>query len=267
MTRLSAIAGFRLVTAEPARLAAFYGAIGFVVEAQSRIPAVEMALLGIPGGGTRTMLRLGLQHIALDTFERAGRPFPAGGTVADTLFQHLAIVTSDAAAAWALAKTQGADAISTHGAVTLPRSSGGVTAVKLRDPDGHPLEFLQFPLDADTRWRGEGMLGIDHSAICIADASKTTAFYETLGLRVGRSTHNRGPAQDALDGLAHADVDVVPLLPEADTPHLELLGYRYRAGQAACWMPNDVAATRIVWHADEDAVIADPDGHLHQLSR
>ena len=30
---------------------------------------------------------------------------------------------------------------------------------------------------------------------------------------------------------------------------------------------NDIAATRIVWRSDGDALVCDPDGHLHQLSR
>jgi hypothetical protein len=30
---------------------------------------------------------------------------------------------------------------------------------------------------------------------------------------------------------------------------------------------NDIAATRIVWRSDGDALIHDPDGHFHQLSQ
>jgi hypothetical protein len=29
---------------------------------------------------------------------------------------------------------------------------------------------------------------------------------------------------------------------------------------------NDVAATRIVWRSDRDALLRDPDGHLHLLA-
>jgi catechol 2,3-dioxygenase-like lactoylglutathione lyase family enzyme len=266
MTRLRGIVGFRLVTADPERLVRFYSAIGFIMEAVSRISASEMALLGVAGIGARTVLRLGSEHIALDSFDSPSRPFPAGGTVADTLFQHVAIVTSDAAAAWDVARTRGAEPISTQGAVTLPRAAGGVTAVKFRDPDGHPLEFLQFPPGAGTCWRGDGMLGIDHSAISVADKARSATFYEALGLRESNPKHNHGAAQASLDGLDHPIVDVVPLIPERGGPHLELLGYRRPIGRLVRWMPNDVAATRIVWHADEDGLIADPDGHLHQLS-
>ena len=48
-----AIAGFRLVTADPARLAAFYRAIGFDVGEAAPIPAAEMELLGLAGAGSR----------------------------------------------------------------------------------------------------------------------------------------------------------------------------------------------------------------------
>ncbi len=54
----------------------------------------------------------------------------------------------------------------------------------------------------------------------------------------------------ALDGLPRVEVDVVPMLPHQDTPHLELLGYRKPTGRVAGRLePNDVAATRIVWAA------------------
>jgi catechol 2,3-dioxygenase-like lactoylglutathione lyase family enzyme len=267
MTRLRGIAGFRLVTTDPEHLARFYNAIGFTIGAASRIPSSEMALLSLAGGGTRTVLRLGLEQIGLDSFDHPGRPIPSGGTVADTLFQHFAIVTSDVAAAWDVARAHGARPISSHGAVTLPRSSGGVTAIKFRDPEGHPLEFLQFPPEAATRWRGTGPLGIDHSAISVADTAMSAIFYTALGLRVSKPTRNHGSTQDALDGLTRAIVAVVPLIPDEGGPHLELLGYRSPIGRPARWMPNDIAATRIVWQADGDGLVADPDGHLHQLSR
>jgi hypothetical protein len=56
--------------------------------------------------------------------------------------------------------------------------------------------------------------------------------------------------------------------PSDKPPHVEMLGYRHPVGRALCPLsPNDVAATRIVWRSNTDALIRDPDGHLHQLSR
>ena len=100
-----------------------------------------------------------------------------------------------------------------------------------------------------------------------ADAGVSRGFYEELGLTVGRPTLNQGPTQIALDGLAEVCVDVVPMLPQTGTPHLELLRYRSPAGRAAARLQaNDVAATRIVWRSNRDGLLRDPDGHLHLLS-
>lgn len=264
--RLTAILAFRLVTREPERLVAFYAGLGFAAGETQAIPAVEMALLGLQGGGARRLLSLGEQRIALDFFDAPGQPYPSDVTGADHRFQHLALVTGDATAAWSRARALGATAISVSGPVTLPASSGGVTAVKFRDPEGHPLELLEIP--GAPRTIGGGLLGIDHSAICVTDAAVSRAFYEALGLSAAGPTLNHGPAQAALDALPGAEVDVVPLMPAVKTPHLELLGYRTprprRVGHLAA---NDVAATRIVWSADRNALLRDPDGHLHLLTR
>ncbi|WP_299795943.1 VOC family protein [Ramlibacter sp.] len=263
--RLTAILAFRLVTREPERLVAFYTGLGFAAGEVKAIPAAEMALFGLQGGGWRRTLSLGDQRIELDHFEQSGRPYPPGVTGADTRFQHLALVTDDAAAAWSRAGALGALPISVAGPVTLPASSGGVTALKFRDPEGHPLELLQFP--RGSRWLGSGLLGIDHSAISVSDVEVGRRFYGALGLSTNGQTLNQGPTQSALDALAGAEVDIVPLMPPIVTPHLELLGYRSPPPlRAALLAPNDVAATRIVWSADQDGLLRDADGHFHLLT-
>ena len=56
--------------------------------------------------------------------------------------------------------------------------------------------------------------------------------------------------------------------PADKPPHVEMLGYRHPVGRAIRPLAtNDVAATRVVWRSNVDALIRDPDGHLHQLSR
>ncbi|MHB8817288.1 MAG: VOC family protein [Steroidobacteraceae bacterium] len=266
-TRLAAITAFRLTTTVPERLARFYEAIGFSVEQAVPVPPADMALLGLASGGTRIALNLGEQRIELETFDRKGRPYPQNATAADLCFQHFALVTPNAAAAWERARAHGATPISIGGPVTLGASAGGLTAVKLRDPEGHPLEFVQFPT-APKDSRGSGWLsGIDHTAICVADVAASRGFYEELGLTVGRPTLNQGPTQVALDGLAEVCVDVVPMWPQIGTPHLELLRYRSPPGQSARRLQaNDVAATRIVWRSNRDALLRDPDEHLHVLA-
>jgi len=79
---------------------------------------------------------------------------------------------------------------------------------------------------------------------------------------------NHGPTQVALDGVDGVEVDVVPMSPADEPPHVEMLGYRSPVGRAFSPLSsNDIAATRIVWRSNCDALISDPDGHLHHLSR
>jgi len=264
---LAAITAFRLTTTMPERLARFYESIGFSVGQAVPVPPADMALLGLAGGGTRIALNAGEQRIELEAFDHKGHPYPENATAADLCFQHFALVTPDAAAAWERARAHGANPISIGGPVTLGASAGGLTAVKLRDPEGHPLEFVQFPTPPEGSRRSEWLSGIDHSAICVADAGASRGFYEALGLTVGRPTLNQGPTQIALDGLAEVRVDVVPMWPQIGTPHLELLRYRNPPSQPARRLQvNDVAATRIVWRSNRDALLRDPDGHLHLLA-
>lgn len=264
----NAIAGFRLVTAALEDLAEFYRAIGFAIGELSPIASAELAVLGLEGGGFRRTMRLGESRVDLDLFDRPGDPYPADATACDLIFQHLALVTDDADAAWRRACDAGARPISRGGPVTLPRSAGGATAVKFRDPEGHPLEFLQFPPGINPKWPGTGIMGVDHTALCVANVSASQRFYQVQGLREGGRSLNHGPTQAALDGLKGVEVDVVPLNPPLTPPHLELLGYRRPMGKTSkAPMANDIAATRIVWRADRYALLRDPDGHLHQLTR
>lgn len=263
-----AITGFRIVTADPARLIIFYQAIGFAVDEAAPIPAADMKLLGLSGSGSRIAMSLGPSRVDLETYSQPGRPYPRDTAACDLVFQHLALVTDDARAAWRRACDAGAKPISREEPVTLPQSEGGVTAVKFRDPEGHPLEFLQFPPGSNSHWTGTGILGIDHSAISVGDLGASRRFYTRHGLREAGATVNRGPTQEALDGLDGVAVDVVPMRPMDAPPHVELLGYRHPVGRALRPLaPDDIAATRIIWRSDSDALIRDPDGHLHQLSR
>ena len=256
----TSITGFRLVTADAARLIRFYAALGFSAQDSQAIPPAQMRRLGLSGGGWRQALTRGDTRVDLDTFEHAGRPYPAGVNAADLVFQHFALVTDDIVAAWSRAQAAGAVPISRTGPVTLPASSGGVTAIKFRDPEGHPLELLQFP----EKTAAAHAAAIDHSAIAVSDVDASRRFYEGMGLRVGDATLNHGPTQEALDGLDEARVDVVPMQPATAAPHLELLSYRHPHGRAGIRAVNDIAATRIVWHAGRDTLVRDPDGHLHE---
>src|SRR6185437_3820053 len=271
--QLKSIQGFRLVTADLGRLARFYGdVLGFSAEgAVQQIAAGEMELLGLAGKGKRQILSIGGQSVTLDEFEVAGRPYPGDSDAASILFQHLALVVVDIADAYV--RLRDATPISVGGPQHLPPESGVVHAFKFRDPDGHPLELLQFPpAGVPTIWQDRRAfppqiaLGIDHSAISVGDADISTAFYTALGLKSGKRTYNKGPAQEKLDGLGNAEVRVTPMNPGIDPPHLELLAYNVSPALAATpLLPNDVAATRVVWQGCSAELFRDPNGHLHQV--
>lgn len=187
----------------------------------------------------------------------------------DTGFQHLAIVASDMALAYARLQAFKPQALSHGGPVRLPESAGDVTAFKFLDPDGRPLELIAFPNGSgDARWQRAGglTLGIDHSAIVVTDVARSTSFYrDQLGFEFLAKQRNRGPTQACLDGLDGAVVDVVALRPSlAPTPHLELLGYVVplpcagRTGDTLLWQA-------MIDDGEIQREICDPDGHRHLL--
>jgi len=268
MTRLHALTAVRLVSADPERLAAFYCGLGFQSRGSMEFSADELSLLGVVGGGRRISLAIGAQFLDLDGFAKPGRPYPADVRACDLAFQHFAMVTADVAAACRRALDLGASLISRADVVQLPASSGGVIAAKLRDPDCHPIEFLQFPEGPTADPSLPLILCIDHSAISVSDLARSRAWYEALGLVTGSGSLNHGPTQATLDGLDTPIVDVCPMFAAQPAPHLELLGYRSPVGAAGPMAsPLDIAATRLVWRADADMLLRDPDGHLHQLER
>ena len=188
-----------------------------------------------------------------------GRPYPHGAVACDQIFQHFALPVADMQAAYHRLSAFAPAPISTAGPQHLPQRSGGSTAYKFRDPDGHPLELIQFP-DCHND-------GIDHSAIVSTDTDRSIAFYRgQLGLAVTARQINTGAEQDRLDGLQSARVEVVALSPEIAAPHIELLGYTAPTPRPAGMIgPDDIAATKIVLAVsglgDFPRTMQDPDGH------
>jgi catechol 2,3-dioxygenase-like lactoylglutathione lyase family enzyme len=228
------------------------------------------------GGALRHTLLLGREAVDILQFDTPGRPYPHPLSPDDTAFQHFAIVVSDMDLALReLRRTPGWVPISIGGPQRLPPGSGGVTAFKFQDPDGHPLELLAFPEHTvpahwSERSRDGVFLGIDHSAISVRDTAISTAFYQAVGFGVTAQTFNRGAEQARLDGVPDPQVEVTALSLDGSTPHLELLCYRseLRPPRQAL-ASNDVAATRIALAVNglaHDAAAAqplviDPDGH------
>lgn len=216
-------------------------------------PALTRVLCVPPARGRRSLLRLGREQIELLEFtDSAGRPYPAGSTSTDLWFQHVAIVVNDMTLAYQrIMANRRFRPISRNGPVRLPENSGGVTAFKFRDHDGHPLELLAFPDGRGPReWRdtaGAGpFLGIDHTAIGVSDSARSTTFFRSVfGFSAGTRTENRGPEQADLDDVNDVRVSVTQLARDLPAPRMELLQYhvgtrRPIPGDTAS---NDIAAT------------------------
>jgi catechol 2,3-dioxygenase-like lactoylglutathione lyase family enzyme len=232
---------------------------------------IERSLTGVlcirRSRGRRSLLRLGREKIELLEFtDMAGRPYPPDSTSTDLWFQHMAIVVSDMAQAHRrIVENQHFRPISRNGPVRLPDGSGGVTAFKFRDHDGHPLELLAFPEgQVPPAWRntnGTGpLLGVDHTAISVSHSATSAEFFRSVfGFSSGALTENSGPEQDDLDDVAGVHVTVTRLAQDLPAPRLELL--RYHAGARRPIPPdtasNDLLATHaVVRVASLDATIS-----------
>jgi catechol 2,3-dioxygenase-like lactoylglutathione lyase family enzyme len=226
-------------------------------ERRDDIESSVTRVLRIPHArGRRSVLRLGRERIELLEFkDSAGRPYPPGSTSTDLWFQHVAIIVNDMREAYErLMANRRFRPISRHGPVRLPGSSGGVTAFKFRDHDGHPLELLAFPEGrAPEEWRAADgnacFLGVDHTAIAISDAAISAGFFTSaFGFSIGTRTENRGPEQDALDNVDDVQVSVTQIAPDLPAPRLELLSYHVgtRRPIPLDTASNDITATHCV---------------------
>lgn len=277
--RIDGLARFRLTTSDVNATAHFYEtALGCRRIGADRLGGPDFErLMDVTGGANRITLGLGREIIELVQFDVMGALYPSGSAASDLVFQHFAIVVADMTLAFQRLRTvAGWTPISIDGPQQLPSSSGGVTAFKFRDPEGHPLELLAFPEGGRSHWSAaasnEICLGIDHSAIVVSDGDASIAFYESLGLTLSGGSFNHGRAQELLDDVSGAQVEVTALAPGSPGPHLELLCYRTaQQSPSPTRKANDVASTHLVfecsrsWNAgNEHAAVrsmCDPDGH------
>ncbi len=207
----------------------------FVVEADREMAGQDWEqLTGIFGVRVRVVrLRLGQEHIELTEYIAAsmpGRPAPVDSRSNDRWFQHVALIVSDMDSAYRLLRSHRVRSASTNPQL-LPKSipgAAGIRAFYFRDPDGHPLEILQFPPDkGDPRWQNRKalFLGIDHTAIVVGDTERSLAFYrDLLGLRVAGESRNQGVEQEHLNNVEGARLRITGLRSPSG-PGVELLEY------------------------------------------
>jgi len=227
--------------------------------------------VGLRDGRAKTRsIRLWREEVTFVQYEPLGKPFPAARGSPDLWFQHFAIVVwdMDRDSAYARLQQVGFASISESRPVTLAPANGSVRAFKFRDPDGHPLELLYFPPGQGRAvWSGSAdklFLGVDHSAIGVADSARSEGFYEKLlGMAVAYRSLNRGPTQESLDGTFGTVVQITGLLPPTQSgPGVEFLEYRTPAtGRPA---PVDTQSNDIV-HVELAFEVDDLDGLIAKL--
>ena len=242
------------------RAAAFYtDVLGFrqVGEVEVTGDAYEH-LEGLFGLRSRIIrLRLGAETLELaEPMAPHGRRVPSDARSNDRSFQHIAIIVSDMDRAYARLRQHHAAYASTA-PQTLPAwnpTAGGIRAFYFRDPDDHTLEVLWFPPGkGDPKWhRPEGdrlFLGIDHTAITVADTEASLAFYrDRLGFKVAGTSENWGPEQEHLNNVFGARLRITSLR-AARGPGIELL--EYLSPRDGRLMPADTRADDLwYWHVN-----------------
>ncbi len=225
-----------LTVSDMDRSLGFYtGMLPFRVVADTEVAGAPWeALTGLFGVRMRVVrLALGDERLELIEYLAAstpGRPAPVDARSNDRWFQHVAIIVSDMDSAYHLLRAHRVRSAST-GPQLLPKTipgAAGIRAFYFKDPDGHPLEILQFPPDkGDPRWhrKGELFLGIDHTAIVVASTERSLAFYrDLLGLRVAGQSYNSGSEQAHLNNVEGASLHITGLR-SPEGPGVELLEY------------------------------------------
>src|SRR5262249_47576175 len=104
-----------------------------------------------------------------------------------------------------------------------------IKAFYFKDPDQHPIEVLEFPEGrGDAKWHRSSdrlFLGIDHTAIAVANTEASLKFYrDLLGLRVASESENYGTEQEHLNNVFGARLRITALRAPAG-PGIELLEY------------------------------------------
>jgi catechol 2,3-dioxygenase-like lactoylglutathione lyase family enzyme len=177
-------------------------------------------------------MRLGDESIELSEYlAPKGRPIPVDSRSNDRWFQHIAIIVSDMDKAYAWLRRNRVE-FASSGPQRLPdwnKNAAGISAFYFKDPDGHPVEILQFPPDKGlSKWHRPAdklFLGIDHTAIVVLDTDTSLKFYrDVLGMHIVGESENYGTEQEHLNNVFGAHLRITSLRAAAG-PGVELLEY------------------------------------------
>ncbi len=266
---VQAVSSVSMTVGDMDRSVAFYrNVLNFTQVSDTEVDGGDYEhLYGVFGARIRIVtLKLGAEHLQLEEFlAPRGRPIPVDSRSNDAWFQHVAIIVRDMDQAFRWLRDRHVRFAST-GPQLLPEwnpNAGGIAAFYFRDPDGHSLEVLHFPPGkGDPKWQaaGDGLfLGIDHSAIVVADTDRSLRYYhDLLGLRIVGASENYGPEQERLNNVFGARLRITALRAERG-PGVELL--EYLAPRTGRPMPVDTLCNDLWnWHinlrADVTAVDA-----------
>lgn len=164
----------------------------------------------------RVRLALGNDHLELTQYlnHPDGRAIPEDSRSNDRWFQHIAIVVSDMEAAHDYLQQFNITPVSQR-PQTLPDwnpNAGGIKAFYFKAPDTHILELIWFPEGkGNLKWQDgtDLFLGIDHTAIAVADTETSFGFYhDLLGLRVAGESENYGVEQARLNNVEGAHLHI-----------------------------------------------------------
>lgn len=162
------------------------------------------------------MMQLGEEILELTEYlTPKGRPIPVNFRSNDLAFQHIAIVISDMDKAYQHLRKHRVQHVSTA-PQRLPQyltAAAGIEAFYFRDPDGHNLEIIHFPVGkGNPKWQNPTdklFLGIDHTAIAIANTSASLKFYQDLlRLQLKGESKNYGTEQEHLNNVFGARLHI-----------------------------------------------------------
>lgn len=232
---VEAVSVIGMTVADLDRAVAFFSdVLTFEKVAETKLSGDKFSRLqGLSSAESRVaLLKLGDEVIELTQYESPkGRPLPADSRSNDHWFQHIAIIVSDMERAhdWLHENRVRHASKDPQRLPDWNQNAAGIKAFYFHDPDGHFLELLEFPPDkGNPKWRRKTdrlFLGIDHTAIVVADTEASMRFYrDTLGFKVVGGSENYGIEQEDLNNVPGAHLRITTLRAPAG-PAVEFLEY------------------------------------------